>query len=149
FESLPDHADGVADAVVGIHDKFMRQDVEDFTILGEIDVTGRINGVTNILPLDITRAIAECNASARVEAAHVRTSHTDQRGLDGNARDAFGFFNGAADRANRGVEVDDRTFAEAFGFRGAKREELHLFVGEFRNEHARFGAADVEAYQVF
>src|SRR5262249_4227520 len=45
FETLADHTDGVADAVVGVHDEFVRQDVEDFAIVGKIDIPGRVDRV--------------------------------------------------------------------------------------------------------
>lgn len=59
FEALPDHADGVANAVLRIDHEFMRQNVEDFAVCWKRDVAGRIDGAAHIVALDVARAIAQ------------------------------------------------------------------------------------------
>ena len=52
FEALADHADGVADAVLRIDEKFMRQHVEHFAIFGKRDVARRVDGAAHIFAFD-------------------------------------------------------------------------------------------------
>ena len=65
-------------------------------------------------------------------------------GFDGDVGDAFGFFDGAANRADGGIEIDDETFAQALGFGGAQRQKFHLFFVHFRDQRAGLRAADVQ-----
>ena len=44
--------------------------------------------------------------------------------LHRHAGDAFGFFERAADGADRRVQIDDQALARAFGFRGAHGQEF-------------------------
>ncbi len=124
--------------------EFMRENVEDFAIFGKRDVAGGIDGAANVVAFDIAGAIAERDAAAAVDAAHVAAGDADHRGFNRNVGDAFGFFDGAADRADRGIEIDDEAFAEAFGFGCAEREKFHLLFVNFRDQRARFRAADVQ-----
>jgi hypothetical protein len=144
FEALSDHADGVADSVLRIDREFMRQNVEDFAVCRKRDVASCIDGAAHIVTLDVARASAEADATAAVDAADMAASYADHGGLDRDVGYAFGFLNGAANRANCGVEIDDEAFAKAFGFGRAQREKSNLFAVYFRNQRARFRAADVQ-----
>ena len=55
FKALADHADGVANAVLRIHDKFLRQNVQDFAIFGQRDVARGIDGAADVVALDVAR----------------------------------------------------------------------------------------------
>jgi hypothetical protein len=131
FEALTNHADGVADAVLGVDHKFVRKDVENFAVLGKRDVAGGIDGTADVIAFNVAGAIAESDAAAAVDAADVAAGYADDGGFDGNVGDAFGFFDGAANGADGGVEVDDEAFAEAFGFGRAKREKFHQVAVDF------------------
>src|SRR5262249_14992384 len=98
FEMLPNHADGIADAVVRVHDKFVRQDVQDLAIFGKGDIARSFHGALHIFAFDIARTIAECDATAAVDAADMAARDADQRGFDGNAGNGFGFLDRAANR---------------------------------------------------
>ena len=71
------------------------------------------------------------------------------RGFHGNVGDAFGFFDGAANGTDRGIEIDDQAFAQAFGFRRAQCQKLHLLFVDFRDQRARFCAADIQPDHIF
>jgi hypothetical protein len=148
FEALADHADGVANSVLGINCEFMWQDVKHFTVFGKRDVAGGIDGTADVVAFDISRAVAKRYTAAAVDPADVAACHPDHGGFNRNVGDAFGFFHGSADGANSGIKIDDETFAQAFGFRSAQREKLHLFFIDFRDQRARFRAADVQPYDV-
>ena len=60
-------------------------------------------------------------------------SYTDHGGFNRDTCHAFGFFDGAPDGTDGGIEIDDEPFAQALGFRCAQREKLNLFLVDFRN----------------
>src|SRR4029077_15651073 len=135
FEALADHAYGVANAVVSVHGKFVRQDVENFAIFGKRNIARGVDRAANVFTFDVARAISESNAAAAIQTANVTASNADQRRFDGNAGNAFGLFYSAANGADGGIEIDDGAFAQAFRFGGAEREEFHLLVGKLRDKN--------------
>ena len=149
FEALADHANRVADIVLRVEKKFLGQNVEDFAIFGKLHAAGGFDSATNIVTLNVTRASADGDAAAAIDAADVDAGHADKGGFDGHANDGFGFFDGAANRTDREVEIHDLAFAPAFRFGRAERGEAHAaeFV-ELADQRAGFGAADVERYNM-
>ncbi len=79
FEALADHADGVANTVVSVHGKFVRQDVEDFAIFGKRNVSRGVDRAANVFTFDIARPIAESNPATAVQSANVTAGNADQR----------------------------------------------------------------------
>ena len=77
FEALPDHADGVANTILRIDDKFVRKDVEDFAIFRERNVAGSVDGAAHVVAFDVARAIAKRHAAPTVDAADVASSYAD------------------------------------------------------------------------
>src|SRR5215467_2125612 len=148
-EALADHADGIANVVLHIHDKFVRKDVKNFAIFGKRDVARGVHGAADVFALDVARARAQGDAAAAVYTANVMSSNADERFFDRNVCDAFGFFHGAADGADRGIEIDDEAFAQTLGFGGAEGQKLYCFAFEFGDEDGSFRAAYVEPNQVF
>src|SRR5271168_1525723 len=144
FQALADHADCVADIILRVQRKFLREDVQDFAVFGQLHAAGGFDGAAHVVALHIARARAYGDAAAAIHAAHMRAGDADQRRLHGNADEGFGFFDGEANGADREIEIDDLAFASAFGFGRAQGREFHatVFV-EFADEGAGFGAADV------
>src|ERR1700675_1438793 len=95
FEALADHADGVANSVLGIHHEFMRQDVQHFAVFGKRDVAGRIDSAAHVVALDVARAVAKGDAAAAIYATHVAASYANHGSFDRDVGHAFGFFHGA------------------------------------------------------
>src|SRR5580704_10720419 len=58
FQALADHADRVANAVLRVDDKFVRQNVQHFAVFGKRNVAGSVDGAAHIVALDIAGAIA-------------------------------------------------------------------------------------------
>ena len=108
FEALADHADGVANAVLRVDQKFVRENVQDFAVFGKRDVAGGIDGAANVVAFDVARTMAEGDAAAAVDAAHEAAGHADHGGFHRNVGDAFGFFDGAANGTDGRVEIDDQ-----------------------------------------
>jgi hypothetical protein len=66
FEALADHAYGVANAVVSVHGKFVRQDVEDFAIFGKRNIACGVDRAANVFTFNVARAIAESDTAAAI-----------------------------------------------------------------------------------
>src|SRR5271156_4747260 len=150
FQALADHADCVADIILRVQRKFLREDVQDFAVFGQLHAAGGFDGAAHVVALHIARARAYGDAAAAIHAAHMRAGDADQRGLHGNADEGFGFFDGAANGADREIEVDDLAFAPAFRFGRTECGEFHTaaVVVEFADQGAGFGAANVQRYDV-
>jgi hypothetical protein len=149
FETLPDHADGIADAVVSVHGKFVWQYVKHFAVFGKRNVASSVNRAANVFAFDIARAIAKRYAAAAVQSAHVAAGDTDQRRFHRDAGNAFGFLDRAANRADRRIEIDNGAFAQAFRFGCAKCEKFYLFIRKLRDQNAGLGAANVQPDEIF
>src|SRR5262249_25159483 len=146
-QALANHANGVANVVLRIDEKLVREDVEHFAIFGKRNVAGGIDGASDILTLDVARPVAQRDAAAAVHAAHVIPGDADERLFHWHVGDAFGFLNSAANRADRGIEIHDKPFAQALGFSGAQRKKLYEVAVDFGDEDGSLGAANVEPNQ--
>src|SRR5277367_763159 len=116
FEALADHADGVADIILGVEKKFLGKDVEHFAIFGKLHPASGFDGATHVVTLNIAGPRADGDAATAVDAAHVDAGDSDQGGFDGHADDGFGFFDRAANGTDREVQIHDLAFAPAFRF---------------------------------
>ena len=78
FEPVPQHADGIANVVLRVERKFLRQDVQHFAIVGQSNAPRRFNGAAHILPLHVAcaRANSYGHAAAAVDPAHVPPGNT-------------------------------------------------------------------------
>src|SRR5271168_3485691 len=149
-QALADHADCVADIILRVQRKFLREDVQDFAVFGQLHAAGGFDGAAHVVALHIARARAYGDAAAAIHAAHVRAGYADQRGFHRDADERLSFFDGAANGADREIEVDDLAFAPAFRFGRAECGKFHAaaVVVEFADQGAGFGAADVQGYDV-
>ena len=149
FEALADHAQRIANIVVRVEQKFLREHVQHDAILGKRDIARRIHGVANIVAIDVPRAMPERDSAAAVHAANVAAGDADDRALDGHAGDAFGFFDRAPDRSRRRADIGDQALAQSLGFRRAHGDEFHARFIHFADDGARLRAADVQRDQIF
>src|SRR6266568_2042976 len=148
-EPLADHADGVADVILHVDDEFVRKDVKNFAIFRERDVAGGVHGAAHVFALDVARARTQRDAASAIHSANMMSGDADKRFFDGNIGHAFGFFDGAANRTDRGIEIDDQTLAQAFGFGRAKRQKFNDLAFDFRDQDRSLSAANIQPHQVF
>src|SRR5713101_1814528 len=148
FQPLAHHSHRVADAVLGVHQKFLRKDVKHLAVIGQRDAASRINRAANVVALDVTRMVAQRNAAAAVQPAHVISGNTDERRFHGYAREAFGFFERPPNRTDRGIEVDDEALARTLRFSRAQGQEFHPVVFHLADQRARLRAADIQGHDV-
>ena len=113
FQTLADHANGIADALLGVDQKFVREDVENLAVFGKRNVAGSVDGTAHVIAFDVTRAMAERDPTTAVHTANVATCDADERGFNRHIGHAFGFFHRAPNGANRGIEIYDQSLAQA------------------------------------
>src|SRR5690349_2362366 len=148
-QALANHTDGITNAVLRIDNEFVGKDVEDFAVFGERNVARGIYGAANVFALNVARTRTKRDTATAVHAPDVMSGDADKRFFDGNVGHAFSFFDGTADGAHRGIEIDDESFAQTFGFGGAQRQKLYDFAFDFGDEDGGFCAANVESNEVF
>jgi len=144
FQALAEHADGVANAALGIDNKFMRKNVQNFAIFRKRYVASSINGAAHVFALDVPRPLSQGDATAAVYAAHVAAGDSDQGFLHRHAGNAFSLFDSATDGAHSGIKINDQAFAKSLGLGRAERQKPHQFAINFREQYARLRAADVQ-----
>ena len=79
FQLLSDHSDGIADVVLVIDQKILREHVQDFAIVGQGDGARGVHGTAHVLFLDIARASAQRNAASAIHAAYVAAGNCRPR----------------------------------------------------------------------
>ena len=149
FQALANHADGVANAILRVHSEFMWKDVQNFAVFGKRDVACGIHRPAHVITLNVARTLSQSDATAAVYAAHVRAGHADHRLFHGHVRHALGFLDGAANRTDGGVEINNQTLAQALGLRRAERQKSDDPVFDFRDQDTCLCAADIQPNQVF
>src|SRR5215475_575370 len=100
---LADHADGISNSVVSIHDEFVRKNVQDLAVFRKRNVASIIHGAFHVFAFDVPWAIAEGDSPAAVHAANMATGNANERRFDGNSGNGLSFFDGTANRADRRI----------------------------------------------
>ena len=59
FEALADHADGIADVVLLVDEKFLREHVQNFAVFRKRNGARGVHGAAHVLSFDIARAGAQ------------------------------------------------------------------------------------------
>src|SRR5438874_13144809 len=79
FQPLSNHTDGITNAVVRVHGKFVRKHMKHFAVFRERNVASGVNGAANIFAFNIAWTIAESHAAAAIQSANMAASDSDQR----------------------------------------------------------------------
>ena len=82
--------------------------------------------------------VAEGDAAAAIDAAHVAAGNADDGGLHGNVGHAFRFFDGAADGADGEIEIDDQPFAQPLDSAAPSARNFTCFVVQLARSARRF-----------
>ena len=101
LKALADHSQRIANIVLRVEQEFLGKHVQHDAILGKGDIARGIDGVANILAVNVSRAVAQGNSSAAVYTAHVASGNADDGSLHRDAGNSFGFLNGAPHRSCR------------------------------------------------
>ena len=148
FQAPADHAQRIANIVVRVEQKFLRQDVQHHAILGKRDIARGIHGVAHVVAVDVPRPVPQRDAAAAVHAANVAAGDAGDDPLDGHAGDAFGFFDRAPHRSRRRADVGDQSLAQALGFRRAHGHKFRARFGQLADDGARLRAAHIQRDQI-
>jgi hypothetical protein len=148
FQTLAYHAQGIADVVLRVEQKFLRKDVQHHAVLRQSDVARGIHGAPNVLAFDIPGAVSQRDPAAAVHTANMTPGDSGNRALHRNPADPFGFFHGPPDRSRRRAQIRDEPLPQPSGLRRSHRNEPHRRFIRFAHYGARFRAADVQRYQV-
>ena len=111
LEALPNHSHRVADTVLGIDHKLLRQHMQHLAIFRQGDIPSRFHSAPHVLAFDVSRAMAQRNAAPVVHPADVAAGNADQRRLHRHAGYALSLLERAPDRADGRVQIDDQAFA--------------------------------------
>src|SRR5258708_15459853 len=111
-QARADHADRVANSLLGVDEKFVGQDVQDFAVGRQGDAASRVNGSAHVFALDVARAMADADSATAVYAAYVIARHADHSSFHWNVGDAFGFFHGAPNGVGLAIVLNPQTLSK-------------------------------------
>src|SRR6266849_5616854 len=119
LKSRRHHSDRILNTGLIVENKFLWQQVKNFTIAGQRDGAGFVHGLPDFLAADFARARAETDAAMAVHPADMCAGDTDQPMLDRDTRNIFRMFYRFLNTANRLVEFCNHAFAQATRFADA------------------------------
>ena len=132
-------------ALLFVHDKILRQHVEDLAAGGQRDRPRRINGATHIVSRNFAVLARHRNDAPAVEALDVRAADSEVDAADLDARHQLSFFDRPLDRLDRRIEVYDDTAFEPLGFGHAETDHIDAtFVEQLADNRANLRRADVQ-----
>ena len=76
---------------LAIQNEFLRQQVQRFAVLGKRNATGLFDRLANIFAADLAGARAERDSTMAVDAANMRSGHSDHRVLHRGLGYVLGF----------------------------------------------------------
>ncbi len=138
------HAERLAHAFLVIDHVFLRKDMQHLLI-------GRNrHGLAGIqYPLDIgldDLTVTDGNDAVGIEAADVVAGQTREYRVDLAAGHELGFFYGALDRLDGGLDVDHYALLQAAGRMRADTDDLQFAVrADFADERDHFGGANIQS----
>ena len=101
FEPGGHHAQRIVHAGLVIENEFLRQQVQNFAIVGKRDGAGLVHRGTKFLAANFTRPRAETQPAMAVDAAGVRSGHAQQGMLDGRPGRVFRLLDRLLNRTRR------------------------------------------------
>lgn len=110
FEPHARHADGLADTFLTVDDEFLGQHVQDALVRR---YRHRARGIDD--PIDIRSrdlAVTDGDDAVRVQAPHMTAGNPREHRIDLATGHQFGFLDGALNRVDRGLDIDDDTLLQ-------------------------------------
>src|ERR1035437_6617214 len=96
FETLPHHANWIANAILRIDDKFEGKHIQDFAIFRQSYIARRVDGSPKVVTLDVARSGPKRNTTAAVEPSYMAACNANHGRLDGNVGNSLSFLHRAA-----------------------------------------------------
>ena len=145
FSLKPDpcHSYRILNSGLVIHNEFLRQHMNDFTIHGNRNRPCSINNPFNIALADL-RPLNGDNSTA-VKSGDMAAGNTSiYRGYF-TARHEFSFFNSFLDGLHSRLDIDNDPFSKTNGRMGADPDNVDLASGNLPDDCTYLGCSDIKA----
>ena len=145
FQPEADHAHRLFDAVLPVHRKAARNDVQHFAVLRNGNRARRIQRPAHIVGGDAAIAAIDAHHAARIDRRHVAARHADEGPRDLIPARSLGLLDRGLD-GRRGVHhIDHHALLNAARRRDAHPDDLQLVLGGFTDHGAHLGGSDINA----
>ncbi len=143
FQPDPRHAQRSLDAVLVVHDVFLRKHVDDFPVQGNGDGLGGFDHPFHIFLGDLLALGGDDPVT--VQAVDVAAGDAHEHRVDLASRHEFRLFDGAFDRFHGAVDVHHHALAQAAGRGLPQADDVDLpFRRQFPDDAADLGRADIQ-----
>ena len=147
FQAGGHHAQRIVHARLLVENEFLRQQMENFPVGGQGNGARFVDRHADFFAGDLARAISEGDATMRVDAAHVRAGHTDQRMLHGSARPVFGTLHRFLNRGDRLLQIYNHTLARTARLGNPVAAIAQTVLRDFRHQRTGFCAPHINDVQ--
>ena len=139
------HAQRIGDAALVVHDIFLRQDVDDFTVRRDGHGTGRIERAFHIALAHFAALDGDDAMAVDPGDMPAGDPHIDR--IDLTAGHELGVLDGAPDGLHGLLNIHHHALAHAVRGTGADPNDIHQAVfRHFPYDRTHFGSADIQAY---
>src|SRR5438128_1291178 len=123
FHSSAEHAHGIGDAILAIHEEMLADRVDDMILRREIDRFGIFDDVLDIFFRDFAIGGNDGMDAAIIEPAQVAAGNTEEDAADFDISHLLGFNDGVADIFFGHLRIGNFTLANAAGAGLAKSDD--------------------------
>ena len=143
FEPHARHPNRLADAVLIVHDEFLRENVQDLLVRRNRDGARGVDHPLDVVGADL--AVPDGHDAVRIEAADVAPRHPDVHGPDRLAGHDLGLLDGVPDGLHGVLDVDHHTPLDAAGLVRPDPQELDFTrFRDLAHQRDDLGGTDVE-----
>src|SRR5690348_6694877 len=142
------HAQRIADAVLGIQQELLRQNVQQLAVRRDGNALRRPNHLADVFPSNSMPAIRNGDSAARIDASNVRAADTDVCDVDGDPCGRFSRIHGFLDRKNGRIQINNQAFVPTFGLCYPQAGHLKLSgLSGVTNHSTGLAASQIKANQ--
>lgn len=146
LDARAQHADGIGDAVLAVHEKVLADGVDDVVLGGEVDCLGVFDDVLNIFFANFAVGGHDWMDATVIESAEVAARHAEINAPNFYIGHLLGFNDGLANVFLSNRRISDLPLANATRARLAETNNVQAVVrAQFPHDRADFGSADFEA----
>ncbi len=145
LQAYAGHTHRLADAVLGIDDEFLGQDVQDLLVGGDGHGARRVDD-----PLHVAGGhflVADSDDAMGIQAADMTAGDARVDRVDLAAGHQLGLFHGALNGMHRGFDIHHHTLLEAARGMGTDADDFHTALRrDLTDDGHHLGGADVESH---
>src|SRR5207248_9537392 len=142
LEAHAAHSQGFLDAVLLVDDEFLRQHMEDFAVLRDVDGAGGVDDARHVRGTDLL--VLHRHHALRVESADMSAGDARVDGADLAASHQLGLLDRALDGGNGGLDVDHHALAQAPRRVLPDADDVEPGLPRLADDAADLGGPDVE-----